>query len=56
MPKGHPTLALAIRPMFLTIYADWIEFAAPCACHAVLVPEYGPIVSAATPEPVVCLK
>ena len=56
MPKGHPTLALAIRPMFLTTHVDWIESVTPCTCHAVPIPECEPIVSAATPEHIACPK
>ena len=56
MPKDHPALALAIGPMFLTTHVDWIESVMLWACHAVLVPEYGPTVSTATPEHDACPK
>ena len=56
MPKDHLALALAIEPMFLTTPVKWIKSIMPCACHAVLVPECGPTVSAATPEQVACPK
>ena len=56
IPKGHPAFTLAIRPMFLASHVDWIGSVTPCACHAVPVPEYEPIVSAVTPEHVACPK
>ena len=56
MPKDDLALALAIGPMFLATHVNWIGSVTQCACHAVPVPEYEPIVSAATPEHVVCPK
>ena len=50
MPKGHSALSLAIWLMFLALHVDWIGSVTPCARRAMPVPEYEPIVSAATPE------
>ena len=36
--------------MLLIALANWSESITPSACHAVLVPEYGSIVSVAAPE------
>ena len=56
MPKDPPALALAIGPMFLTAHVDWSGSVTLHACHVMLVPEYGPTVSAVTPEHVACPK
>ena len=56
MPKYHLALALVIGPIFLIMLVNWSEPIQACACHAVLVPECGPTVSAVSPEHVACPK